>query len=72
MNVAYDIATEQLRKASIILAAHEAVVDMLRERGDLVGVRSNVARVNGMRVKVARIAAKQKTALATSIYFGSL
>jgi hypothetical protein len=56
MNIALQIATERLAKARIVLAAHEAEVQMLRESGETMKVRAAQARVNGLRTAVGKAA----------------
>ena len=49
-----------LDRARLALAAHEAVLSMHRDSGDKIAARAAQARVNGLRTKVAKLAAEAR------------
>lgn len=62
MHTGLKIAFENLAKARTVLAAHEAVVAMHRDNGDLNAARSAQARVNGLRTAVGKAAFRVRQA----------
>ncbi len=50
----------KLERARIAFAAHEAAVAMHRDAADKNAARAAQARLNGMRAKVAKLAAEQR------------
>lgn len=54
MSVALKLAIERLERARLTLRMHEAVVEMHRDAGDKVALRSAQARVNGLRTAVGK------------------
>jgi hypothetical protein len=60
-----------LDRASVALAAHEAAVAMHRDAGDTKALRSAQARVNGLRYRVAKLAAEARRLAEKRAWYGA-